>query len=94
MNYDRSVATDDFDASQAGTAAPVRKPKGFLGKFFGTIKGLRKSLAWKKKFNPLAPKAGDMAPDFTLSDVNGENPITLSEHFGRRPVALVFGSFT
>ena len=94
MNYDRSVATDDFDASQAGTAEPVRKPKGFLGKFWGTIKGLRRSLAWKKKFNPLAPKKGEMAPDFTLSDVQGENPITLSEHFGREPVALVFGSFT
>ena len=94
MNYDRSVATNDFDTSQAGTAEPIRKPKGFLGKLWGTVKGLRRSLAWKRKFNPLAPKTGDRAPDFTLSDVTGENPITLSEHFGREPVALVFGSFT
>ena len=73
---------------------PSENRRVFSANSFGTIKGLRKSLAWKKKFNRLAPKAGDMAPDFTLSDVNGENPITLSEHFGRRPVALVFGSFT
>ncbi len=94
MNYDRSAATDDFDTSHAGTAEPIRKPKSFLGKLWRTVTGLRRSLAWKKKYNPVAPKKGDMAPDFTLSDVKGENPVTLSEHFGRRPVALVFGSFT
>ena len=94
MNRSRAAGHVDFDATQAGPARPDQKPQGLLGKLNRTIKGLRKSLAWKKKFNPVAPKKGDMAPDFTLSDVKGENPITLSEHFGRGPVALVFGSFT
>jgi len=43
---------------------------------------------------------GDRAPDFTLprlaspftAGVSGQ--VTLSDHFGDRPVALVFGSYT
>jgi hypothetical protein len=50
--------------------------------------------AWQKKYNPLAPKAGDEAPDFELRDVNGENPVRLSDFRGKKPVALIFGSFT
>ncbi|MCD6342772.1 MAG: hypothetical protein J7L76_03215 [Spirochaetaceae bacterium] len=44
--------------------------------------------------NKLAPKAGDLAPDFTLSDISGKESITLSDFRGKKPVALVFGSFT
>ena len=42
---------------------------------------------------------GDLAPDFTLARL-GEGPggeadaVTLSAHFGKRPVALIFGSYT
>ncbi|MDJ0788403.1 MAG: hypothetical protein QNK05_16470 [Myxococcota bacterium] len=50
-------------------------------------------------------KAGDPAPDFTLpylpgipgsgtgTRTEGES-VTLSSHFGERPVALIFGSYT
>ncbi|MEE8507805.1 MAG: hypothetical protein V3T07_01960 [Myxococcota bacterium] len=42
---------------------------------------------------------GDPAPDFTLPRLpeSGEElgpELTLSDHFGKRPVALVFGSYT
>ena len=40
---------------------------------------------------------GDPAPDFCLPRLTGAEPgerVALSEHFGRRPVALVFGSYT
>jgi peroxiredoxin len=46
------------------------------------------------KMNRAAPKAGDLAPDFTLSDISGTESITLSDFRGKKPVALVFGSFT
>jgi hypothetical protein len=42
---------------------------------------------------------GEAAPDFTLPWL-GAKPagagerLTLSSHFGRRPVALIFGSYT
>ncbi len=50
--------------------------------------------AWQEKFDALAPKVGDIAPDFTLYDVNGENRVSLSDFRGRKPVALIFGSYT
>ena len=39
-------------------------------------------------------KEGDPAPDFTLSMHNREGQVTLSSHRGKRPVVLVFGSYT
>jgi hypothetical protein len=54
----------------------------------------RTEKAWQKQFDPLAPKKGDLAPDFELRDVDGENPVRLSGFRGEKPVALVFGSFT
>ncbi len=42
---------------------------------------------------------GELAPDFTLPWLSGQSPdgsasLTLSSHFGKRPVALIFGSYT
>jgi peroxiredoxin len=54
----------------------------------------REAQAWQKQYDTLAPKAGDVAPDFELRDVDGENPVRLSDFRGRKPVALIFGSFT
>ena len=55
----------------------------------------RKSLmAAQKKVNAKAPRAGDMAPDFTLYDIEGKNSVTLSSFRGKKPIALVFGSYT
>lgn len=48
----------------------------------------------QKKLDRQAPKAGDMAPDFTLTDSSGTDTVTLSQFRGEKPVALVFGSYT
>lgn len=48
----------------------------------------------QKNLDQAAPRAGDLAPDFTLSDVSGKESVTLSDFRGKKPVALVFGSFT
>jgi hypothetical protein len=37
---------------------------------------------------------GDLAPDFTLQTHDRSGEVTLSSHRGRRPVVLVFGSYT
>ena len=39
-------------------------------------------------------KVGDPAPDFTLPDPSGSGEVTLSSFRGKKPVVLVFGSFT
>ncbi len=49
---------------------------------------------WQQHYDPLAPKRGDVAPDFELRDINGENPVRLSSFKGKKPVALIFGSLT
>jgi hypothetical protein len=59
-----------------------------------TIQNLREAKAWHDAHDPLAPRAGDVAPDFELCDIHGENPVRLSGFRDRKPVALVFGSFT
>ena len=37
---------------------------------------------------------GDQAPDFTLPTPDRTSHVTLSSHRGKRPVVLVFGSYT
>ena len=37
---------------------------------------------------------GDPAPDINLAHLDGRGFFRLSEHFGKRPVALIFGSYT
>jgi hypothetical protein len=66
-----------------------------------TVKYRREFSAWQEKHDALAPKVGDPAPDFELSDVSGEHRdvsdghrVRLSDFQGDKPVALVFGSFT
>jgi peroxiredoxin len=58
------------------------------------IRNRTDATAWQKKYNIQAPKAGDEAPDFELWDITGENPVRLSDFRGKKPVALIFGSFT
>ena len=49
---------------------------------------------WQKKYDPQAPRVGDPAPDFELRDAHGQNPVRLSDFRNKKPVALIFGSFT
>lgn len=50
--------------------------------------------SWQQRHEPQAPKVGQMAPDFTLCDVHGEDPVRPADFRGKKPVALIFGSFT
>ncbi len=48
---------------------------------------------WHRKYDAMAPKRGDLAPDYELCDVTGEHSVQLKDFRGRSPVALIFGSF-
>jgi len=39
-------------------------------------------------------QVGDAAPDFTLPDQKGKTEVTLSSFRGKKPVVLIFGSYT
>lgn len=51
-------------------------------------------VAWQQSLDPKSPKVGDLAPDFELQDPEGNVRVRLSDFRGKRPVALVFGSYT
>ena len=57
---------------------PTQKPKGRPG-----------DLRLATKLKP-----GDSAPDFTLRTMDGGREVTLSSYRGRKPVVLIFGSYT
>jgi peroxiredoxin len=59
-----------------------------------TVQYIKKEKAWQKKYGAGAPRVGDLAPDFELTDASGNRQIRLSDFRGRKPVALIFGSFT
>jgi len=56
------------------------------------------TLAKWMPFEATSVQPGAPAPDFRLPYLPGYGPegesMTLSEHFGSRPVALIFGSYT
>jgi peroxiredoxin len=54
----------------------------------------KKVMKRQKALDAKAPKAGDMAPDFTLTDSRGAESVTLSDFRGEKPVVLIFGSYT
>jgi hypothetical protein len=39
-------------------------------------------------------RVGDPAPDFTLPTADGKDTVTLSAFRGKRPVVLIFASYT
>jgi peroxiredoxin len=59
-----------------------------------TIKYMRQEKAWQNEHNPQAPKKGESAPDFELRGVDGISSFRLSDYRGKKPVALIFGSFS
>lgn len=40
------------------------------------------------------PRLNDPAPDFSLRGLDGKTVVRLSDHFGKKPIVLVFGNFT
>lgn len=44
--------------------------------------------------HPETIRAGTLAPDFTLASPDGKQSVTLSDFRGKKPVVLIFGSYT
>jgi hypothetical protein len=60
-----------------------------------TMQGWRThEVDWQQSNDLQAPKVGDLAPDFELQDPSGTKLVRLSDFRGKRPVALIFGSYT
>jgi hypothetical protein len=55
---------------------------------------MKEVFGWQKTNNPNVPKVGELAQDFELTDVHGVKTVRLSDFRGKKPVVLLFGSFT
>ena len=49
----------------------------------------------RQVLEPLGPRVGTVAPEFTLPDLASGNPVSLAKLRSKnKPVVLIFGSFT
>ena len=64
------------------------------GLLFSMMEWRSEEVDWQLALDPRSPKVGDLAPDFELQDPEGRVQVRLSDFRGKRPVALVFGSYT
>lgn len=76
----RRRTSGDADAPAMGPSSPNAALRMLM----------RGELGWLTS----GPQVGDVAPDFTLPKHDGTANVKLSDSFGKRPVVLVFGSFT
>ena len=94
----------DVDAMIEGVRAQLEAQGSDLQGL--SLEDLRKAMSHPKAAEQVATlmaleavsaQTGDPAPDFTLPRLGGPKAgevVTLSAHFGDRPVALIFGSYT
>ena len=83
---DGVITRADFVRPASRPAAPQRAAEGGRGRE-------DKPSSRPQRGGP-APRAGDVAPDFELPVVGEKRTIRLSSFAGKRPVALIFGSWT
>ena len=82
----------------AGLYLVMRQPPPTFGRIVSKVPGPAFMLLPFRPLWMLARKGdlepGDAAPDFTLPASDGSSRVTLSSFQGKRPVVLVFGSYT
>jgi hypothetical protein len=87
-----------YAALVAGLAITMRQPPDKFGAVMAKVPGIAFAVL---PFETLWINAraghlqvGDEAPDFTLKTVDGAKQMQLSSFRGKRPVVLIFGSYT
>ena len=98
----------DVDSMMAGMESALAADEA-EGKLAGlTVERLKKAVSHPKAedvisemmaLEPSVVRQGEPAPDFSLRWLQGASDdrdarVTLSDHFGKKPVALIFGSYT
>ena len=100
-NHDGVLRAEDFDWSPPRPKGPppevkappleTKKPPSGMPDRTTLLKGL---FTGELGSHTLGPKVEQLAPDFSLRTQDGKGPIRLSDFRDRKPVVLVFGSFT
>src|SRR5712671_5271150 len=82
----------------AGLAIAMRQPPSVFGSIMAKLPPLAFMALPFERFW-MSARAGDLevgqeAPDFSLKSLNGDASVQLSSFRGKKPVVLVFGSYT
>jgi len=77
----KNLSATDFNRMMAFTAAMEPDRRNAMMQFLA-------------ERETLAPAVGEEAPDFTLPRIDSGEAVRLSSFRGRKPVALIFGSYT
>jgi len=77
----KNLSTTDFNRMMTFTAAMEPERRSAMMQFLA-------------ERETLAPEVGSDAPDFKLPCLGNAEQVQLSSFRGRRPVALIFGSYT
>jgi len=87
-----------YAVAVAGIYAAMRQPPERFGAVMSHVPPVAmmvlpfKPLWMSARAGTLQP--GDTAPDFSLPLLHGDRNVTLSEEYRKKPVVLVFGSYT
>jgi hypothetical protein len=77
----KNLSAKDFERMMTFTAGMAPERRGAMMQFLA-------------ERETLAPAVGSQAPDFELPQLVGAEHVRLSSFQGRKPVALIFGSYT
>jgi len=106
---DQAVSAEEWEAvfARAAGGKGTLTPDELRKVLFATPAGRRPTVVPPTRIGRLAglmtgelgsvqegPDPGDAAPDFALRTPDGNRTVKLSEFRGRKPVVLIFGSFT
>ena len=88
-NKDGEVSLDEYTRGETGFKSLDTNSDGVVNE--DDWKGRSR----KRHGDDNAPRAGEVAPDFSLTEIrNPKTIVTLSDFAGQKPVALLFGSCT
>jgi len=87
-----------YAVATAAIYAAMRQPPERFGAFMSHVPPVAmmvlpfKPLWMSARAGTLQP--GDTAPDFSLPMLHGDRKVTLSDEYRKKPVVLIFGSYT
>jgi hypothetical protein len=100
-NADGKIAKDEYDRGEDRFRRLDRNEDGVISAADFEGPPVRPDADMKVRGEPLLPPGkrvppavGTMAPDFELKTKDGKSKVKLSAFRGKKPVALIFGSFT
>lgn len=91
----RRILQEIRTEAKAWPGEQIARRKQVLAPRLDSLRGnVRSALTATTARDETGPKEGDIPPDFNLKRMGSEERVSLSSFKGKRPVGLIFGSYT